>query len=130
MFCDPWRHVTWDLHTIAGLVRRAFPSTCMFVWNEIVHVILMLCDLANHRYMQLPLGYPKERERILKGNHGLLPLLIYDSENGGLIPEPVSCHWSDYYKTHEREPSNTTLAPWVSKMYRRREDVLHKTPEL
>jgi hypothetical protein len=32
---------------------------------------------------------------------------------------PLHGLWSEYYKTHAREPDNTELAPWVAKRYKR-----------
>jgi hypothetical protein len=38
----------------------------------------------------------------------------------GVMCPPLSALWSDYYQTHDRDPSDVRLAPWVSRVYERR----------
>lgn len=39
----------------------------------------------------------------------------------GSMPGPLGAHWSEYYATNKRTPEVTTLAPWVARVYRRRQ---------
>ncbi|XP_024542337.1 uncharacterized protein LOC9648112 isoform X2 [Selaginella moellendorffii] len=68
------------------------------------------------RYLQAPLAYPRERRRRVYGGECWLPLCIYDSE-GTLLPRPMPCYWSDYYRLNKRDPDNVVLAPWVADLY-------------
>jgi hypothetical protein len=54
---------------------------------------------------------PRRRRR--SGGDGWLPLVIYDSEAGG-VTDSVYTYWSDYYKHVPRDPANVTPAPWVA----------------
>eukprot|EP00897_Mesotaenium_endlicherianum_P004069 jgi/Mesen1/3690/ME000202S02780 len=91
------------------------PSACHvfghthFSWDAVLDGI---------RYIQAPLAYPKERKRRVNGGEDWLPLLLYDSSKGGLIAGPLDCHWSSYYRSNPRDPSKTTFAPWVAKVYK------------
>ncbi len=66
------------------------------------------------RCVQAPMAYP--RERAAGSQHGgaaWLPLCVYDSAAGGLLPGPVPSFWGDYYRANARDPANTQPAPWV-----------------
>jgi hypothetical protein len=80
-------------------------------------VTISFCKLSC-RYIQAPLAYPRERKRRMNGGEDWLPLCIYDSSRGGVLKDELQCHWSDYYKTHPREPNNFEFAPWVSKLWK------------
>ena len=45
-----------------------------------------------------------------------LPLKIYDGATGGFCP-PRRAAWSDHYAAYDREPHNTSPAPWVVDYY-------------
>ncbi|KAL3686866.1 hypothetical protein R1sor_013175 [Riccia sorocarpa] len=74
------------------------------------------------RYIQAPLAYPRERARKQISAENELPLCIYDSERGGLLPGPFPARWSEYYRLHKREPDNQQLAPWVEPHYHHQSD--------
>ena len=60
---------------------------------------------------RLIIGCPR---RLRAGTErGYEPFLLYDTATG--ITPPVNCYWSNYYKVHEREPSNLQPAPWVGR---------------
>ncbi|CEM23230.1 unnamed protein product [Vitrella brassicaformis CCMP3155] len=66
------------------------------------------------RFLQLALSYPYERQRRL-GSIEVGPFpqrLMAIWEDGAFAPQQTA-HWSLYYRTHKRDPSNTELAPWV-----------------
>ncbi|GAQ86517.1 hypothetical protein KFL_002940030 [Klebsormidium nitens] len=77
------------------------------------------------RYIQAPLAYPRERKRRMNGGDDWLPLCVYDSSRGGVLTSENRCDWSDYYKTHARDPDNFEFAPWVANLWR----PIRKKPE-
>eukprot|EP01018_Ginkgo_biloba_P022371 Gb_23146 [translate_table: standard] len=81
-----------------------------FCWDSVLDGI---------RYIQVPLAYPRERKRRMNGGEEWLPFCIYNSDNGGLQDKLLPCYWSEYYRTCERNPENTELAPWVARFYYR-----------
>ena len=71
-------------------------------------------ELDGRRFVQWPLGYPKEhaRRRSFGSSTEWEPLLLWDSEEG---PSPQkSSYWSDFYRTNERRPHVVTAAPWAA----------------
>jgi predicted phosphodiesterase len=57
------------------------------------------------RCVQWPLGYPRDQARRRDGGLGWTPLAVYNvsSTDGGPTPQKSS-YWSDYYRTHQRQP--------------------------
>lgn len=70
------------------------------------------------RYIQAPLAYPKERQRGINGGENWLPLKLYDSTEREFIRGPIPSSWAEYYRENLRDPSITTLAPWVANRYK------------
>ncbi|CAM8937115.1 unnamed protein product [Rhodiola kirilowii] len=90
------------------------PSACHvfghthFCWDAVLDGI---------RYVQAPLAYPRERKRRMNGGEDWLPFCVYS--NGKFSERLNPCYWSDYYSINPRDPTNTQLAPWVARFYRR-----------
>lgn len=63
------------------------------------------------RYVQWPLGYPRDQRGRRDGGAGWEPLLLYDSEEG--LTAQRRAYWSDYYRQNQRTPHVVTPAPWV-----------------
>ena len=64
------------------------------------------------RYVQWPLGYPRDQRHRRDGGAGWSPLVVWDSGNGGATPQQ-SAYWSNYYRVNERVPHDVSPAPWV-----------------
>ncbi|KDD77169.1 hypothetical protein H632_c5p5, partial [Helicosporidium sp. ATCC 50920] len=65
------------------------------------------------RYVQWPLGYPVEQRKRAKTAEAWKPLLLFDSEQGGLTPAR-HCYWSAHYEAVSRDPYDVRPAPWVT----------------
>lgn len=63
------------------------------------------------RFVQWPLGYPKEQRRRRNGGDGWGPLLLWDKASGS--SEARSTYWSDYYRSNARRAHDTSPAPYV-----------------
>lgn len=63
------------------------------------------------RFVQWPLGYPKEQRRRRNGGDGWGPLLLWDKSTGS--SNARSTYWSDYYKRNERRAHDVSPAPYV-----------------
>lgn len=83
------------------------------------------------RYIQAAVGYPRERNNVnsplgiglsTKEPAPKEPLLIFDSTGDGRFQNELSAKWSDFYKTHPREPCNLKLASWVRPHYQKEAD--------
>eukprot|EP00602_Paraphysomonas_sp_CaronLab_P004285 CAMPEP_0185029206 /NCGR_PEP_ID=MMETSP1103-20130426/15373_1 /TAXON_ID=36769 /ORGANISM="Paraphysomonas bandaiensis, Strain Caron Lab Isolate" /LENGTH=278 /DNA_ID=CAMNT_0027563865 /DNA_START=500 /DNA_END=1336 /DNA_ORIENTATION=+ len=78
------------------------------------------------RYLQWPLGNPREATAQCRLVHNTGLLLVYDSalikngcsENGNGIPSPTVCseaHWSRHYTRNKRDLNNMEeLSPWLT----------------
>ena len=64
------------------------------------------------RFVQWPLGYPKEMQRRRNGGQGWKPCLLWDVHEGESTRR--SSYWSDFYRNNERKAHITTPAPYVS----------------
>lgn len=65
------------------------------------------------RFVQWPLGYPRDQMRRRDGGLGWEPLVVWDSEiDGGLTPQK-NAYWSEYYRKNQRMPHIIDKAPWV-----------------
>jgi Icc-related predicted phosphoesterase len=65
------------------------------------------------RFVQWPLGYPRDQMKRRDGGRGWEPLVVWDSQlQGGITPQK-SAYWSDYYRQNERMPHIVDKAPWV-----------------
>lgn len=70
------------------------------------------------RFVQWPLGYPKEQRRRRhggedgkNGKNGWGPLLLWDKKNG--VSAARSTYWSEFYRANERRPHDVSPAPYV-----------------
>jgi predicted phosphohydrolase len=63
------------------------------------------------RFVQWPLGYPKEMRRRRNGGEGWGPCLLWDAKDG--LSEEKSTYWSDFYKQNERRAHLVTPASYV-----------------
>lgn len=54
---------------------------------------------------------------LFAAQHGMMPM---GGPGGSYACGPLGAHWSMYYETHARRPDDTTLAPWVAHVYKRR----------
>jgi hypothetical protein len=72
------------------------------------------------RYVQAALAYPRERKArgksLAVGNAPMELLQLYDAATDAFTPQQ-SAQWSDWYKTHAREPTNMELASYVQPQY-------------
>ena len=64
------------------------------------------------RYVQWPLGYPREMRRRRDGGKGWKPLMLWDIQDGHSAQR--SSYWSDFYRNNERKPHIVTPAPYVA----------------
>lgn len=64
------------------------------------------------RFIQWPLGYPRDQRRRRDGGAGWEPLVVWDTDEGGAT-EQRRAYWSDYYRENKRMPHIVTPAPWV-----------------
>lgn len=64
------------------------------------------------RYVQWPLGYPREHSRRRNGGDGWKPLILWDVKEGH-SPQK-STYWSDFYRANERKPHLINPAPYVA----------------
>ena len=81
-------------------------------------------SLDGIRYIQAPLGYPRERltrsRAMIIGQSSTFPLLKVFDGVLGCESASYSASWSDYYAENARNPSLTFPAPWVLDYYRLR----------
>lgn len=68
--------------------------------------------LDGTRYVQWPLGYPKEHRRRRDGGRGWKPIKLWDIEDGH--SQQRSSYWSDFYRNNDRKPHIVSPAPYVS----------------
>lgn len=64
------------------------------------------------RYVQWPLGYPRDQARRRDGGIGWSPLAVWDASEGQTAQR--RSYWSDFYRQNERKPNIVSPAPWVS----------------
>ncbi|KAI8102062.1 hypothetical protein M9434_007121 [Picochlorum sp. BPE23] len=64
------------------------------------------------RFVQWPLGYPKEMKRRRNGGLGWSPIMLWDTKDGH-SPQRSS-YWSDFYRNNDRKAHIVTPAPYVS----------------
>eukprot|EP00920_Eleutheroschizon_duboscqi_P031214 GHVT01075483.1.p1 GENE.GHVT01075483.1~~GHVT01075483.1.p1 ORF type:complete len:394 (+),score=18.58 GHVT01075483.1:549-1730(+) len=75
-------------------------------------------NLEGVRYIQAPLGYPRERRmrprsmEMRRSTDREPQRLLLVWEDGKWVA-PYSTHWSDYYKSNPRTPEDITVAPHV-----------------
>ena len=62
------------------------------------------------RFVQWPLGYPKEMKRRRDGGAGWKPCLLWDIHEG--VSDRKSTYWSDFYRNNERKAHIVTPAPY------------------
>lgn len=67
------------------------------------------------RYVQWPLGYPKEHSHRRSFSNGSAwePMVLWDSSEG--LSAQRRSYWSDFYKANKRQPHIVTPAPWAEK---------------
>jgi len=65
------------------------------------------------RFVQWPLGYPRDQLRRRDGGRGWEPLVVWDSEIDGGITAQKNAYWSEYYRNNKRMPHLVDKAPWV-----------------
>ena len=68
--------------------------------------------INNTRFVQWPLGYPRDQKMRRDGGAGWEPLAVWDTEAGGATAERRA-YWSDYYRNNKRAPHIVNPAPWV-----------------
>eukprot|EP01054_Gregarina_sp_Poly1_P000200 Gregarina_sp_Poly_1__199@NODE_1046_length_5256_cov_159_119676_g726_i0_p2_GENE_NODE_1046_length_5256_cov_159_119676_g726_i0NODE_1046_length_5256_cov_159_119676_g726_i0_p2_ORF_typecomplete_len446_score63_57Metallophos/PF00149_28/8_3e09Metallophos_2/PF12850_7/1e06Metallophos_2/PF12850_7/18DNA_pol_E_B/PF04042_16/0_072_NODE_1046_length_5256_cov_159_119676_g726_i032504587 len=84
-------------------------------------------QLLDCRFVQAPLGYPRERQMRLRsmmvGNfnshmhdRNFASCLILDTNSTFTVNEGFA-YWSDYYRRHRRDGSNTKVADYVRDIY-------------
>lgn len=64
------------------------------------------------RFVQWPLGYPKEMRRRRDGGMGWKPCLLWDIYDG--VSDRKSTYWSDFYRNNERKAHIVTPAPYTA----------------
>lgn len=64
------------------------------------------------RFVQWPLGYPKEMKRRRDGGMGWKPCLLWDIHSG--VSDRKSTYWSDFYRNNERKAHIVTPAPYTA----------------
>eukprot|EP01057_Protomagalhaensia_wolfi_P000185 Protomagalhaensia_wolfi_Nauph_80__184@NODE_10_length_5655_cov_165_650285_g7_i1_p6_GENE_NODE_10_length_5655_cov_165_650285_g7_i1NODE_10_length_5655_cov_165_650285_g7_i1_p6_ORF_typecomplete_len139_score15_56_NODE_10_length_5655_cov_165_650285_g7_i135583974 len=83
--------------------------------------------LLDCRFIQAPLGYPRERSMRLRslavgpfnaksGSRSLVPALSLESD-GSLSVGCDFAYWSEHYKREGRHPENTVTADYVKQIY-------------
>lgn len=96
--------------------------------------IAMDLQVEGTRYVSWPLGSDRERTaqtRVVAGSGALLLYASSSTDKGaGGAQETATAEkstgwtsnqwtfWSDYYRKYARDPTSTTLAPWVPKAYK------------
>ena len=73
--------------------------------------------LDSVRYINWPLGSPREMQNQTRVVAGSGALVLYDAMRG-LAPTQWT-FWGDWYRSHQRNPMETTLAPWIRQVHKK-----------
>ena len=92
-------------------VRKLKPNLHLFGHT---HIPIGM-EVDDIRYAQWPLGYPKESTLQCRTVAATGPMLVFDSEMGGVPSRVVAeeSHWSRHYHEFDRDPNNLEPAPWL-----------------
>uniref|UniRef100_A0A7R9YED7 Calcineurin-like phosphoesterase domain-containing protein n=1 Tax=Pinguiococcus pyrenoidosus TaxID=172671 RepID=A0A7R9YED7_9STRA len=88
-------------------VQELQPDIHVFGHSHIPYDI----ELSDVRYVQWPLGYPREQSRQCHRTAKAGPLCLFATDEG--VRSTQTTYWGDYYVNNERDSSETSLAPWV-----------------